>query len=154
MFGIHNLNPQTTESLSHQFAVQYWSYKSIIFDMCVIPTFFNMTICFLTLLHISRVEWGKMPPLRKNCKLIRASQWCACFCVTCDRYGNKATHPVQFWFHIFIFAKKNQYKIPCLTVVTYPYHESKMISTLLQNFNATGNAEAVNNSRFQGPILK
>ena len=29
-----------------------------------------------------RVEWGKMPPLRENCKLTRARQCCACF--LCD----------------------------------------------------------------------
>ena len=31
---------------------------------------------------VNRVEWGKMPPLRENCKLTRTRQCCACF--LCD----------------------------------------------------------------------
>ena len=60
-----------------------------------------------------------MPPLRVNCELTKAGQWCACFCVVFVRNGRKGTCPDQFLGPAFIFAKENQRQILSLTASSY-----------------------------------
>ena len=71
--------------------------------------------CFYFTKITCRVEWGKMPPLRENCN---QAVMILVYWVICDgRYdGSKGAHTVQFWGHMFIFYKKNEYKNLVLTV--------------------------------------